>query len=569
MEVEHDRNALRAAAQNDYLLSLRKTASRVMHDAVLYGNDLPDVYRLLTQNAAKALNIARIGIWLFSDDDKQLICANLYDARDTLHHSAMQLVCADYPAYVSAISSDQLVVVNDAQRDAVTAELVENYLKPLNIVSMLDAPIVRDGRTIGVLCHEHIGALRQWEAGELAFAETLSDFITLSIESFERRKIEAEKLRLASIIESTSDLVATVAANGKPLYLNRAGRELLGLPLNQRIEDFNVRDIYSDEYWQQREQIVIPYALAHGHWSGETEILTLGGEKIPVAQSVIVHRDTHGEVTYLSSIIRDLREQKRIEHELRQRESLLQQLNAELEERVAERTKQLESVNQNLETFAFSVSHDLKAPLRGIDGYSKLLLDEYRPKLPEEAQLFIDNIRMATEQMQQLIDDLLAYSRVGRRELTVTHFSLRQIVDRILFEQSHDITSGGIVVDDRITDLDLHTDLDCLMQILRNLIDNAIKFSRQSSDPKIELSSNVNARTVVICVKDNGCGFDIKYHDRIFNIFQRLHRADQYPGTGVGLAIVVKAAERIGGRVWATSELGKGAEFFLEFPYGK
>ncbi|MFT3931628.1 MAG: ATP-binding protein [Spongiibacteraceae bacterium] len=562
MEVKHDRNALRAAAQNDYLLSLRKTASRVMHDAVLYGNDLPDVYRLLTQNAAKALNIARVGIWLFSDDDEQLICANLYDARDTLHHSAMQLACADYPAYVSAISSDQLVVVNDTHRDAVTAELVENYLKPLNIVSMLDAPIVRDGRTIGVLCHEHIGAQRQWEAGELAFAETLSDFITLSIESFERRKIEAEKLRLASIVESTSDLVATVDPSGKPLYLNSAGRELLGLPLSQRIEDFNVRDIYSDEYWQQREQIVIPHALAHGCWNGETEILTLSGEKIPVAQSIIVHRDKSGAVLYISSIMRDLREQKRIEQELRQ-------LNSELEQRVAERTKQLESVNQNLETFAFSVSHDLKAPLRGIDGYSKLLLDEYRTRLPEEAQLFIDNIRMATEQMQQLIDDLLAYSRVGRRELTVTNFSLRQIIDRILFEQSHDITAGAIVVDDRITDLELHTDLDCLMQILRNLIDNAIKFSRQSSDPKIELSSSVNDRTIVIRVKDNGCGFDMKYHDRIFNIFQRLHRADQYPGTGVGLAIVVKAAERIGGRVWATSEPGKGAEFFLEFPYGK
>ncbi len=569
MEAEHLRHELRGVEQNKHLLSLRKTASRVMHDAVLYSNDLADIYRLLTQNAARALNIARVGIWLFDDDNKYLNCANLYDARDASHIDSIQLRCAEYPAYVSAISSDQLVAVDDVYRDSITAELTDNYLRPLNIASMLDAPIVRDGRTIGVLCHEHIGMPRHWEAGELAFAETLADFITLSMESFERRKIEAEKLRLASIIESTSDLVATVSPTGEPLYLNRAGRDLLGFPTNQRLEDFNVRDIYDEEHWRQRKEIVMPHALAHGRWSGETEILTLGGEKIPVAQSVIVHRDNNGAVTYLSSIIRDLRGQKRIEQELRQRESLLQQLNAELEERVAERTRQLESVNQNLETFAFSVSHDLKAPLRGIDGYSKLLIDEYRAQLPEEAQLFIGNIRMATEQMQQLIDDLLAYSRVSRRELTVTNFSLRQIVDRILFEQSHDIAASNIIIDDGITDLDLHTDLDCLMQILRNLIDNAIKFTHQNSNPTIELRSSVNPRTVVIHVKDNGCGFEMKYHDRIFNIFQRLHRADQYPGTGVGLAIVVKAAERIGGRVWAVSEPGKGAEFFLEFPYGK
>jgi PAS domain S-box-containing protein len=395
----------------------------------------------------------------------------------------------------------------------------------------------------------------------------MADFVALSIETAERRRHEEEKLRLASIIEAMPDLVATVTAAGEPTYLNQAGRDLLGFADSDRLEDFNVRVIYSDQHWQQRQQVVMPHALAHGSWTGETEITTLHGDTLPVWQSVVVHRDRHGAVEYLSSIIRDLRGQKHIEMELRQREQMLQQLNSELEQRVAERTKQLENLNQNLETFAFSVSHDLKAPLRGIDGYSRLLLEEYRAQLPDEAQSFIDNIRSATGQMHQLIDDLLAYSRIGRRELKHSRFSLRQIIDRILAELEHDIHKYHLQIEDSIVDLQLDTDLDCMMQIVRNLIDNAVKFTRNLETPKIELSAEIQPNRIVLRVKDNGCGFDMKYHERIFTIFQRLHRSDQYPGTGVGLAIVVKAAERIAGRVWAISQPGCGAEFFLEIPY--
>ncbi len=527
---------------NDCLLALRKTASQAMHDAMLSCANLHEVYQLITSRAAAALQVARVGIWLFDESREWLNCADLFLLMTEAHESAAPLSVVAYPVYIAAISTDQLVVVDDACRDPITAELAESYLQPLGISSMLDAPIVRDGGTIGVVCCEHIGPLRDWLPGELAFAETMADFVALSIESTERRQHEAEKLRLASIIEAMPDLVATVRPTGEPTYLNQAGRDLLGMVASDRLEDFNVRAIYSAEHWQQRQQTVMPIALAQGSWNGETEIITSGGAVIPVWQTVIVHRDQHGAVQYLSSIMRDLREQKRIEMELRQREQMLQQLNSELELRVAERTKQLENLNQNLETFAFSVSHDLKAPLRGIDGYSRLLLEEYRAQLPEEAQGFVDNIRNATGQMHQ-------------------------VIDRILTELEHDIHKHHLQIDDRIEDVQLETDLDCMMQIMRNLIDNAVKFSAAAEQPKIELSMQLKAASMVLCVKDNGCGFDMKYHERIFTIFQRLHRSDEYPGTGVGLAIVIKAAERIAGRVWAISQPGSGAAFFLEIPY--
>ncbi len=552
---------------NDYLIALRKTASRVMHEAMLSCAGLADVYHLITASAARALNVQRVGVWLFDESGQHLHCVDLYRLDDDCHSIPAPLVTANAPHYVSAISSDELVAVDDTYDSSTTAELVDGYLRPQGITSMLDAPIVREGRTIGVLCHEHIGPARHWLAGELAFAETLADFVTLSMESVERKALEQETLRLASIIAAMPDLVATVTPEGTPTYLNPAGHRLLGGGANDRVETFNVRAIYSDEHWQHRQQVIMPHVLQYGSWSGETELTTLQGEQIPVWQSVVIHRDLKGDVQYLSSIIHDLREQKHVEWELRQREQLLAQLNSQLEQRVAERTTQLHELNQNLETFAFSVSHDLKAPLRGIDGYSRLLLEEYRSSLPVEAQTFIDNVREATTQMNQLIDDLLAYSRVGRRELSNVRFSSRQVINRILAERDHDVRESGLQIDDRIEDVTLEADLDCVIQILRNLIDNAVKFSKNVMAPKIELSTRIDGGKIVFSVKDNGCGFDMKYYGRIFTIFQRLHRSEEYPGTGVGLAIVTKAAERIAGRVWATSSPGEGATFYLELPY--
>ncbi len=553
---------------HDYLLELRKTASRVMHQATAFQNDLPRVYSLVSESAARSLRVERVGVWLFSPASDFLECADSFFLASETHSAAKKIPVSAFPRYMASISTDQLVVANDAWHDAVTSELTESYLKPLGITSMLDAPIVLRGKTIGVLCCEHVGPQRCWESGELAFTETMADFIALSCESAERSRLEELTIRLASIIDASADLVATVDTEGKPFYINPAGRQLLGASLEQNLEHFNVRDIYSPQNWDRRQHEVIPSALAQGKWFGESEIITLHGESIPVWQSIVVHRDPDGQIQFLSSIMRDLREQKRSELELQRREDALIQLNAELEQRVIERTERLAEMNENLETFAFSVSHDLKAPLRGIDGYSRLLVDEYRAQLPAEAQSFIENIRAATESMAQLIDDLLAYSRVGRRELSPSRFSIQQLLSRVLEEFDHDIRAHGVRLSTRIADIQLTTDLDCILQILRNLIDNAIKFTREVAEPCLEISVEKNAEHIVLCVKDNGCGFDMKYHDRIFTIFQRLQRSDQYPGTGVGLAIVAKAAERLHGRVWAVSQPEHGTQFYLELPHG-
>jgi len=244
----------------------------------------------------------------------------------------------------------------------------------------------------------------------------------------------------------------------------------------------------------------------------------------------------------------------------------LAQLNAELEERIATRTAALNNKTRELETFAYSVAHDLKAPLRGIDGYSRLLLEDYFEQLDEEGRSFLKTIHTSTEEMAQLIDDLLEYSRLERRELKSDRIELASLVDTVVEQTRREGSEEQVNFVININGESIVGDANAIHQALRNYVDNAVKFSRKVSAPRIEISSTETPKSVVLSVRDNGVGFDMQYHDRIFNIFQRLNSIEDYPGTGVGLAIVRKSMERMGGRAWAESELGRGATFYLEIP---
>ena len=247
-------------------------------------------------------------------------------------------------------------------------------------------------------------------------------------------------------------------------------------------------------------------------------------------------------------------------------EERLKRLNQELEERVVERTAQLRQANLELEAFSYTVSHDLKAPLRGIDGYSQLLEEEYGERLDDEGRRFVERIRKGVQQMGDLIADLLAYSRIERRDMVHETVALLPLVEQIVDSYHADIEKQGAEVRLAMESFTLPLDRDGMAVVLRNLIGNALKFSQGSVSPRIEIGARHETGRRILWVRDNGIGFDLKYHDRIFGIFQRLHRAEEFPGTGVGLALVAKAVQRMGGRVWAESQPGAGATFYLEFP---
>jgi signal transduction histidine kinase len=238
----------------------------------------------------------------------------------------------------------------------------------------------------------------------------------------------------------------------------------------------------------------------------------------------------------------------------------------ELEERVAERTSQLEAANKELEAFTYSVSHDLRSPLRAIDGFSRIITEDYDSLLDDEGKRLFNVIRTNTQKMDKLITDLLGLSRVGRNEMNFTLIGMNAMVDSVYSDLMESESKKNIEFN--VSDLpDSYADPALTKQIWTNLLSNAIKYSSsQDMGVIIEVGAYTEDGMNIYYVKDNGVGFDPKYAHKLFGIFQRLHSEKEFPGTGVGLAIVQRIARRHGGDVWAEGESGKGATFYFSLP---
>ena len=359
------------------------------------------------------------------------------------------------------------------------------------------------------------------------------------------------------IAENMGDFVAVLDLEGLRLY-NSPSYQLLFADIEALKGTDSFAEIHPEDRARIREIFRETIRTGKGQRANFRFLITDGSVRDMESQGGVI-RGADGQVEKVVVVSRDVSERKRMENEINQ-------LNVELEDRVRARTAELAAVNKELETFTYSVSHDLKAPLRGIDGYSRLLLEDHAQELGEEGQQFLGNVRRGVEQMHELINDLLAYSRMERCNLLDVPVNLADRVSNALAERQEDIQARGVQVRTEVAGLTARADPDGLMMVLRNLLDNALKFSRDSQPASINISGYPKEESVILSIRDNGIGFDMQFQDRIFDIFQRLQRAEDYPGTGVGLAIVRKAMHRMGGRVWAESVPGQGTTFFLELP---
>lgn len=276
----------------------------------------------------------------------------------------------------------------------------------------------------------------------------------------------------------------------------------------------------------------------------------------------------------------EIAERTRAEEALRAREDEVRKLNAELEDRVAERTEAFNKAIQDMEGFCYSVSHDLRAPLRGISGAAMMLLEDYSGKLDREGKAHLDQMRAAAKKMSDLIDGLLKFSRLGRTEMQPVELDLSHIASRIVIALSmHTGLNPEVVIQPGLT---AFGDQQMVTMALENLLSNAFKFSSKADEPKIEFgAADLDAKPLssaspvpsgstpenrrVFFIKDNGVGFEQEYVSKLFRPFERLHRESDFPGTGIGLANVKRVIERHGGEIWAESEPGKGATFYFTF----
>ncbi|HEX7219185.1 MAG TPA: ATP-binding protein, partial [Burkholderiales bacterium] len=234
----------------------------------------------------------------------------------------------------------------------------------------------------------------------------------------------------------------------------------------------------------------------------------------------------------------------------------------ELETTVRRRTEALQAANKELEGFSYSVSHDLRAPLRAVDGYARMLEEDHAGRLDEEGRRLLSVVRQASARMGQLIDDLLQFSRLGRQEPAKQPVDMAGLAREVAAELGS-ASSAAIEIGElpRAT-----ADRALMRQVWANLVGNALKYSGKRADARIEIGGERNGRENVYWVRDNGVGFDMRYVDKLFGVFQRLHRADEFEGTGVGLAIVQRVVGRHGGRVWAEGKPGDGACFHFALP---
>jgi light-regulated signal transduction histidine kinase (bacteriophytochrome) len=239
---------------------------------------------------------------------------------------------------------------------------------------------------------------------------------------------------------------------------------------------------------------------------------------------------------------------------------------ADLKSRLAANLRELEAVNRELEAFSYSVSHDLRAPLRHVSGFADLLERHAGASLDEKGTRYVTTIREAVARMAKLIDDLLSFSRLSRQEMRLSRVRLDEEMASVIGTAADEIRERTVAVD--VAPLpDVMGDAALLRVVFTNLIGNALKYTRPRSDARIEIGAlpGESAREAVLFVRDNGVGFDTKYADRLFGVFQRLHGAE-FEGTGIGLATAQRIVHRHGGRIWAQSEVGRGATFYLALP---
>ena len=381
----------------------------------------------------------------------------------------------------------------------------------------------------------------------------------------QRKKEYESNIHLANekanlYLSLVGSIIVVIEKNGNVSMINDAGCKLLGYS-REEIIGKNWFDTFlpQHEISKVKETFV---KIAKGEVENveyfENQILTKTGEMIDIAWHNNLLPNLGSDIIGTISSGEDITDRKRA-HET------IIKMNEELEEKVKARTQELLNSNSELETFAYSVAHDLRAPLRSIDGYSHMLMDEYGSRLDDEALRLLNIIRNSTHNMDQLIFDLLTMSKVARSEMNIEQIDMERLVNSVFYDLVSRKDQDRITfIVDRLSAC--YGDLSLIRQIWTNLIGNAVKYSSKRMDQKIHIQCDIDSENIIYSITDNGVGFNPLYQKKLFGAFQRLHTNEEFEGTGIGLAIVERIIRRHNGHVWADGVEGVGATFYFSLP---
>ena len=386
-----------------------------------------------------------------------------------------------------------------------------------------------------------------------------------------------------SLIEASLDPLVTVSTEGKIMDVNESTEFITGRSRKELIGS-NFSNYFTEpEKADKGYKLVFEKGIVRDY---PLSIRNTSGQVTEVLYNASLYKNEAGEVQGIFAAARDVTALRRAEKELKmahdelelrveERTNELKRANdaleleiherKEVEKLIALRTKLLEVTNKELESFSYSVSHDLRAPLRAIDGYSRMILRDQSDHLNDDAKRKFNLIRSNTQMMGKLIDDLLAFSRLGRMEINMTRLDMEGLAQDVWMELQ--IINPGRRIDFKTENVPASKgDRTLIKQVYSNLLSNAVKYTKNKENARIETGGYQEENENIYYIKDNGVGFDMDYYDKLFGVFQRLHSTDEYEGTGVGLAIVQRIIHRHGGRVWAEGQVDEGATFYFTLP---
>lgn len=567
----------RSRARQEHLLEL------ATHDHVKSG-DLESAASVFTEMIVRELDVECASVWLYESDSKSLITLDWF-VNGTGHTKRDgRISFVENPRFAESMQAERTQAVTDTLTDPRTVELAQSF-SSMQIRSMLGVPVWVDGKMSALLMASRPNVCEEWEESDIAFVAEVGNQWAQAYINWQRRReqemlmniamgvsaktgttffadlvehlanaLEGECAYIAELVEDREDCIRTIA-----IFSAGQIQDNTEFPLAGTVSSLTLREklcTYEDGVQEVFPQDLLLKATRARGYVG-VSLQNAAGDDVGII--AILFQGLFENPNLAESMLRIVGARAVAELERLRADASLRNLNEELEERVALRTAQLEATNEELEAFSYSVSHDLRAPLRAINGFSQALTEDYGGLLDETASDYLDRVLTASRRMSSIIDDLLGLSKISLRQMISKKVDLAAMFQAINdeFQVLNSDTSVDVVCEGPIW---VQGDPNLLHIALQNLIENAWKFSN-GPNPRIEFGIEHNKGVKTYVLKDNGVGFEMAFVDRLFSPFQRLHSESEFPGTGVGLATVQRIIARHGGKIWADSVVGVGASF--------